>query len=90
MQRLEDELGEERFSFIDTCQANWRSCPNQSCRWSSVWTAAMCTPVGCQKSVICSDPDTLTADDQVKTNEVFVNCLSCQFRRPMRPANSRT
>ncbi len=42
--RLEDEFGEERFSFIDTCPADWeestpapptgKRCPAPACPWS--------------------------------------------------------
>jgi hypothetical protein len=43
-QRLEDELGEERSSFIDTCQRDREELPRPDCRSWSGWTAATSTP----------------------------------------------
>ena len=42
--RLEDELGEERPSFIDTCQRDREKLPARTCRSWSGWTAATSTP----------------------------------------------
>ncbi len=40
-QRLEDELGEERSSFIEGCPATGGSCHAPTCPSSSAWTAVM-------------------------------------------------
>jgi hypothetical protein len=42
--RLEGELGEERPSFIDTCQRDREELPRRTSRSSSGWTAATSTP----------------------------------------------